>query len=324
MTRAALNRIRRLPAVDHLGRALARYFADSSDRHAASITYYGYLMVFPLLLLAVSAVGFAVRGNAALQAQLLSNIQLYIPGELADSVLRIVTERAGTTGVLGIVGLAFAGLGWVDTLRECLRLVWHQEPLQRNIVRKKVSDLGILLGLGLTLIISLAITTLGASYARVGLRLLGFAPDDAASQLALRLVSLTLAIATDVALLSYLFLRLPQVSEPLRRVLRGALFGAVGLQLLKFAGIYYLDRFTYEGARVYGATLAAGLGLLIWTNVLFRFVLFTAAWTVTAPYRRDVEPSGTADEKQVGRSPEGKATGNAAPEPAPADIPTRR
>lgn len=324
MTRAVLHRIRRAPAMDHFGRALARYLADSSDRHAASITYYAYLMVFPLLLLVVSVVGFLVRGDAALQAQLLSNIQLYIPGDLADSILRIVTERAGTTGVLGLLGLAFAGLGWVDTLRECLRLVWHQELVQRNIIRKKLSDLGILLALLLTLLGSLAITTLGARYAQVGLRLLGFAADDPTSQVVLRLVSLVLSVATDVALLSYLFLRLPQVSEPLRRVLRGALFGAVGLQLLKFAGIYYLDRFTYEGARVYGATLAAGLGLLIWTNVLFRFLLFTAAWTVTAPYRQDVEPSGTADQKQVGRSPEGKAPGNAAPEPAPADTPTRR
>lgn len=324
MTKDVLAQVRRLPAVDHLARALARYITDSSDRHAASITYYGYLMVFPLLLLAVSAVGFAVRGNAELQAQLLSNIQLYIPGELADSVLRIVTERAGTTGILGLLGLAFAGLGWVDTLRECLRLVWHQEPVERNIVRKKIGDLGILLGLGLTLLVSLAITTLGAGYARVGLRLLGLAPDDPTSQITMRLLSLILAIATDVVLLSYLFVRLPQVTEPLGRVLRGALFGAVGLQVLKFAGIYYLDRFTYEGARVYGATLAAGLGLLVWTNVLFRFVLFTAAWTVTAPYRPDVEPSGTADEKQVGRLAEGKATRDAVPAPAPANTPNRR
>ncbi len=37
--------------------------------------------------------------------------------------------------------------------------------------------------------------------------------------------------------------------------------------------------------------------MLIWINLVSRFVLFAAAWAVTAPYDEDVPPSGTATEE---------------------------
>src|SRR5512144_1533731 len=45
---------RRVPALDHLIRAYTRYVADTGDRLAAGVTYFGFLSFFPLVVLAVS------------------------------------------------------------------------------------------------------------------------------------------------------------------------------------------------------------------------------------------------------------------------------
>ncbi len=310
------------PPLDHLVRAFVRYIADSSDRLAAAITYYGFLMVFPLLVLAASVVGYVVRGNPVREQRLLANIGSYVPGELAGTLVHIISNNAGKTGVIGLVGLAFAGLGWVDTLRESIRSVWHQEPVTGSILKKKVKDLGILGGLGATVVASLAVTSLGTSYARTGLDLLGLNPGNPAAHVLLSLVALLLAVVTDVALLAYIFLWLPRVAEPLRRVLRGTVFGAVGLELLKFGGIYYLNQFTSAGSRLYGAALAAGFGVLIWINLVSRFVLYAAAWTVTAPYDTDVKPSGSSTDAEPNEAA-GRhelATGRSADHESPAEI----
>ncbi len=89
----------------------------------------------------------------------------------------------------------------------------------------------------------------------------------------------------------YLFTRLPQLSTPLRRVAKGALLGAVGLEILKVVATWLVGRTTRNP--VYGA-FAVIIGLLIWINLVSRFTLFVAAWTVSAPFDTDVPLSGTS------------------------------
>jgi len=286
----------RWAGLDHLEKALVRYFVDSSDRLAASITYYGFLCLFPLLLLVASVVGFVVRGDLERQRQLLARLGDYLPDTLAGQLVQVVAERAGTTGIIGIVGLTIAGLGWIDTLRESIRAVWHQAPHSGNIALKKVKDLLILFGLGVTLLVSMAISAFATALTREGLELLGSSGDDTLATVLLRVVGLGLALLADVVILVYLLLWLPRTAEPFRRVLRGAVVGAVGLEVAKYLGFFYFGVVIDRGADLYGVSLATAVGLLVWINIMARLVMFAAAWTVTGPYRRDVRPSGTAPE----------------------------
>ena len=116
--------------------------------------------------------------------------------------------------------------------------------------------------------------------------------DSTPARVGLRIVGIALALLVDLAVFVYLFTRLPRLNTPLKRVFKGALLGAVGLEILKVVGSILVARTTANP--VYGA-FAVVVGLLIWINLVSRFVLFTAAWTVTAPYDTDVPPSGTAD-----------------------------
>jgi membrane protein len=100
-----------------------------------------------------------------------------------------------------------------------------------------------------------------------------------------------LGLLTSTALFLYLFWRLPKVKSPFRRIVRGALLAAVLFEVLKRVGAFYIERTTENP--LYGS-FAVVVGLLVWINIVSRMLLICAAWTVTAPYDSDIEPSGTA------------------------------
>ena len=109
-----------------------------------------------------------------------------------------------------------------------------------------------------------------------------------AANVLLRVAGYALAILVDMALFTFMFTRLPKVASPMRTVLKGALFGAIGFEILKTIGSLLVKSATQNP--VYGA-FAVVVGLLIWINYLSRFTMFVAAWTVTAPQDSDVRPS---------------------------------
>ncbi len=298
---------RKAPWLDHLIRAWGRYQSDRGDRLAAAVTYFGFLSFFPLIALAFSVVGFVVDAYPSAQADLTREINNFLPG-LSDKLdVSSIGSAKVATGVIGLLGLLLAGLGWIDALREALRTVWHQNLNAGNFIVKKLVDTGILIGLGLTMIASLAVTGISSAAMNWFLEQIGLDGSTVASVL-LRIAGYVLAIAVDLALFTFMFTRLPKVATPLRTVLRGALFGAIGFEILKTAGSLLVKSATSNP--VYGI-FAVVVGLLIWLNYLSRFTLFVAAWTVTAPQDSDVRPSGTADTEiaeQAGIPPEYAST----------------
>ena len=93
-----------------------------------------------------------------------------------------------------------------------------------------------------------------------------------------RVLSITIAIGFNTLIFLMLFSRLSGTRAPWRRILRGALFGAVGFELLKLLATLLLTPIMRNP--VY-APFAVTVGLLIWINLVSRFVLFAAAWTAT-------------------------------------------
>jgi membrane protein len=281
----------RAPWLDHLIRAWSRYQSDSGDRLAASVTYFGFLSFFPIIALAFSVAGFVVDAYPSAQHDLIRQINNFLPG-LSDKLnVATIGHAKVASGIIGLVGLLLAGLGWIDALREAIRVMWHHNIKVGNFLKKKALDIAILAGLGLTMIASVAVT--GISSAAMGwlLKHIGLEGSLPANIL-LRIVGYVLALAVDMAIFLFLLIRLPKVATPLRQVLKGALFGAIGFEILKTAGSLLVKSATHNP--VYGV-FAVVVGLLIWINYISRFTLFVAAWTVTAPFDTDVRPSGTAD-----------------------------
>jgi membrane protein len=314
---AAASVRRRRPFLDHVVRAYGRYTDDGGDRLAASASYFAFLSFFPLVALAFSITGFVVDAYPDLQQKISEQIDDYLPG-LADKldVKGIAGAKVGV-GLIGLAVLVLSGLAWIDALRDSIRLMWHQKVEAGNIIMVRVRDVGILAGLGLTVLASLVVTSLSTSATRAFLDWVGLGGSALATSVT-GVFAVVVALAIDVAVFLYLFWRLPETTDH-RRTVRAALLGAVGVELLKIFGTWLVGRTTSNP--VYGV-FAVIFGLLIWINIVMRWTMFIAAWAVTAPYSSDVAPSGSAaaDEPVETGEPAGPPEPPGSPEPGePAD-----
>jgi membrane protein len=96
-----------------------KYVEDAAGRQAALITYYGFLSIFPLLLVIVSVLSNVLVERPAFREQL---IEAVVPPVLQDTVDDAVTAMpsSGIPFVLGLVGLLFAGTGVVLSVYRAL------------------------------------------------------------------------------------------------------------------------------------------------------------------------------------------------------------
>ena len=99
-----------------------KYGDDEGGRHAALLTYYGFLSIFPLLLLVVVAVSRALAGDAELRATVVDAIVPEQFRETVDSAL-LALPTSGLPLVIGLVALLFSGLGIVFSAYQTLNHV---------------------------------------------------------------------------------------------------------------------------------------------------------------------------------------------------------
>jgi membrane protein len=283
-TRAARQRWRWF---DHAARAYTRHQEVHGSQLAAAITYYGFLSFFPLLALAFAVVGYISGAYPGAQDAVTQAVQDSFPSLIGSgpghiNIQDVIDAKAGA-GVIGLVGLFYAGLGWLDALRAALRQVFGTSDLPLDFVKKKAVDVVVLIGLGLALLASLFVTTLATAVTRQVLG--GVGVDDRLAAVALlKVVSVALALLADTMVFSILLRRLSGARQSWRQVRTAALLGAVGFELLKVAGAFLIVRTTQNP--VY-ATFGVVAGLLIWINLVSQLLMFVAAWGATAPSSPD-------------------------------------
>lgn len=243
-----------------------RYSADSAGYLAAAIAYYGFLSLFPLVLLGLSAVGFFLASDPAARAEWALRLAGSLPGLeslVGDSIETVVRGRAAS-GIVGLAGLAWSGLGVVEAATHALAVVWRRERA-RGLLRQKARALGRTAGLGL---VALA----GAAFA-------GFAGGIQVGGLldvAWRALALAISFGIDVALFLTAYRLLTPGTGPSLRALRpGAVLAGAGWTLLKFAGAWFASR-TVEGATAVYGTFASVIGVLVLMYLAARLFLYGA------------------------------------------------
>jgi len=269
---------RRSPGVDHLVRAYERYADRNGNQLAGAVTYFAFLSFFPLLALAFAAVGFLATMQVQADGYLQTALDEVLPG-LSDQlpVDEIASARVGAS-VIGALGLLYAGLNSVSALREALHAIWLKNLKEGpNVLLRKGGDLLVMLGLGVALLLAVAITSVAQAATQWLLSLVGL-DGSLLADLALRALALAIAVAVNMGIFVLAFSLLSGSGRPTRMMWRGALLGAVGFEILK-AGAALLLSGTLSNP-VY-ASFAVLVGLLVWINLVMRLVMFSAAWTAT-------------------------------------------
>jgi membrane protein len=284
----------RWPFVDHLARAGGRYRRRQGDLMAAGVTYFGFLGLFPLLLLVASVAGLVLSGNTLLQQQLYDAIREAVPGSTGDWLVEQVQSAissAGVVGIIGLVGFLYAGLRLMDQLRIGMQRIWKGRVDDPEFLRDNLQDIVALLALFAAGLLSLGLTTVVTQATARVLEFFGL--DDAAGYGVLTWVSgIALALAGDTVVFLWLLRFVPSVHHPFRLLLPGALFGAVGIEVLKLVGGFYLSLISRS---VTASAFGGAVGILVWINLVARFSFYTAAWTASLPAieaaSREEEPS---------------------------------
>lgn len=277
----------------HAWRAYERLDEVHWARLAAAMTFISFLALFPLLT--VSAAIAASTLGPDQQQKIQDKISEQVPG-IADQLdLQALVDNAGTVGVVAGALLLFTGVGWVGSMRECLRVVWEVPDSEENPVLRKLKDAGVLVGLGGAGLASLAASTMASSAVGWSADQLGIDKEGWGGGL-LQTAAFAIAVLADFLLLLYVLTLLPGVQPSRRDLVTAALIGAAGFELLKLLLGGYMKGVAAKS--MYGA-FGTPIALLLWINFTAKLLLFCSAWTATgrAPAREwdVVEPVPEAD-----------------------------
>lgn len=260
-----LERIKRSRVV-RIARATGeRYRDDGGGYLAAAIAYYGFLSFFPLVLLGVSVVGFALAGNPGLRAEVEAALTRSIPGveALVGRSLRAAQESRVTIGVVGLAGLLWSGAGAVGAGRNAVRIVFREGPPASGLKRRGWL-VAVTAGLGL---VGLTATSLAAFASSL--------EGEGAAGVALRVLGVLVAFGLDVVLFLVTYRVLRRDRAAWRNLVPGAVFVAVGWTGLKVLGAWYATRTTEGSAPVYGA-FATAVGVLVIMYLAARLYVYGA------------------------------------------------
>jgi len=272
---------------DHLCRALLRYDEVQGGRLAAAIAYYGFFAIFALLLIGYSLFGLVLKNNV----ELLGIVSDFLERNLPFLDLQQILNSGKTVGIVGIVGLTFTGIGWVEAIRSSQRLIWRLNEQPGYFGVRQAVDLMVLIGILLLLAAS--------QLAVYGLeKLLDYLANGQMGFL-LSAASVILSIAINMVLAAALLAAVPRLRMTMRRLVPPVLQVGIGITLLNTVGKSFVGLIQRNPA--YGL-VASAVGVLVYLYVFNQLLLLGAAWAATSPHGRVVDLSADDKTAPVGQN----------------------
>jgi membrane protein len=231
-------------------------FADDQGTYlAAQVTYYGFVALFPLLLLLATILGYALHGNQRLQHKVLDSALAQFP-VIGDQVTANIRSFHGSTAglVIGILGCVYGGLGIAQAAQTTLNKVWGVPRNSRpDPVTARLRSLLLLAIGGGSVLLTTVLSALGAAAGSYGASLGAGA----------RTLATAAAVALNVTLFIIAFKVLTARPVTVRQIRAGAVAAAVTWQALQLAGTLLLGHELKGATATYGL-FALVLGLLAW------------------------------------------------------------
>ncbi|QBJ95423.1 inner membrane protein YhjD [Rhodococcus sp. ABRD24] len=270
------------PWLDHLIRAGGRYQQQKGDYYAAGITYFTVLALVPLLMVAFAVGGFLLAGHPEWLTEIQYQVSQNIPGGLGETINDLIDSAINartSVGVLGLLGAAYAGLGWIANVRDALTAMWETTREPRGMIMTKLRDFVALLGLGLALVVSFGLSAL--SNGPVATRVIEWlgAENVTGIGVLVRIVSFAVGLLATWAVFTWVIARLPREPVTLRSAARAALAAAIVFEIFRQVGAIYLAVVSRGPA---GVAFGPIIGLLVFSYLTARLLLFVTAWAATA------------------------------------------
>lgn len=285
--------------LDHIVNTVERYNNRQGNVYAASMSFNGILALVPIIMVAFAIGAFVLAAKPDLLVEIKDAIVDAMPGKLGDQLGDVVDSAIAsrtTVGVIGLLGAAFTGIGWISGVRVAVTQMFGG-TVERNPIMSKVSDLITFIVLGFAFAATMAISTLGNSGLAdqvldwVGLGDASWAPA------VLRVVSIGVSILATWMLFTFCLARLTLVPLPFRNALTAGLLTAIVFEIVKALGGVYLKSVLSSPA---GAAFGPILGVMVFAYLASRIFLYAAAWCATDPINADYQvPDPSAEREPV-------------------------
>jgi YihY family inner membrane protein len=242
---------------------------DSGGPLAALLAYYGFLSVFPLLLLLITVLGLFFSHDAGLQHRVVDSAvaQFPIVGKQLAGPNGIGSLRSGSAVGLGVglVGLVWGAMGVTQAGQRAMAEVWNVPGIIRpGLVPRLGRSLEFLGVLGLDVVLSTAL----AGFVTFGGRAAW-----------IQGVAVVAGLGVNIPLFVLGFRVLTPKSIETKSLVAGAVAAAVGWSLLQYAGTWLVGHQLRHASQVYGY-FASVLGLISFLFLAAMITLYAAELNV--------------------------------------------
>jgi membrane protein len=241
-------------AFDVFARTLDGWRRHLSGRNASLLSFYGFLTIFPLLLVATTILGFVLEGNEELRQEIIDGALENVPviGE------RLEDDPAALTGNVGALVIGTLTALWSSTkafvgIQMALDDIWEIDVDNRAgmAVQRGRALFGIVI-LGLALMISITIVAIVNHAGLPGVS---------------RVLLMLATVSINILVVAAMFRFLTSASVVWRNVWPGAIVAGFIVTVLQHFGTAIVQRISEDAPETYG-NFAFVLGLITWIGLL--------------------------------------------------------
>lgn len=232
---------------------LEGFVRHKTGRHAALLAHYGFLSVFPLLVVMTTILGFVLESRPTLQTDIVDSVFANIPF-IGQQIQKDPSEIHGSAVVL-VIGLATAL--WASSkafvaAQHAMNDVWEVPDAQRpNLAKARARALLAIVVVGLSQLVSVVAT--------------GIVGISGVSWLN-RILLVIAAIAINIAVLMAAYRVLTARQLTLHQLLPGSIAAGLGFSALQLIGTTIVQRAIKNASPVYGS-FATVIALLSWLSL---------------------------------------------------------
>jgi len=243
----------------------------------AAITFYGFVAVFPLLLLFFTVVALVLSGHPALQERLINAALSEFPDLGSHLSNQIHALRSNSPAVFAITALTlfFGGLGIASALQQASSAAWGVDRrAEPDFWHRMLRNVQIISVVASTIVLSTALTGLLANRFTAGF----------AATTWFHGLELVAAMALNLGGYAVALKILSPTVTPWRTILPGAILGGCGWALLQAIGTSLVAHHLHRGGALYGV-FAVVLALVFWINLGTRLFLYATELNVVLQRR---------------------------------------
>jgi membrane protein len=276
------SRIRDVAGI--ITKSVTSWFDHNASSLGAALAFYTIFSVAPILIIAVAIAGYVFGADAA-QTEVLSQLRALTGDAGAAAIRELLTsahysDKKGVAAAIGIVTLVVGATSVFGELQNALERIWQTPPPPKSVgwwrfIRGRVLSVGMVLGVGFLLLVSLVAS---AALAAFGGWLGAFLPQ---LEIVLPLLDLVVSFSMTVLLFAMIYRYVPRESIPWGDVWIGATVTALLFTIGKSVIGIYLGKSSFNSA--YGAA-GSLIVLLLWIYYSAQIFLLGAEFTRVFAY----------------------------------------